>query len=93
MGEGHRPGEGRAAFGQSSNQIKMDDYGINHMKNYMRNPNEPVRQQEPSSQAFYNNAHYFGQSISASMNKLNDQEKRDENQFQTSKRGSNVIED
>jgi hypothetical protein len=27
------------------------------------------------------------------MNKLNDQEKRDENQFQTSKRGSNVIED
>jgi|DEB0MinimDraft_12_1074336.scaffolds.fasta_scaffold05380_1 hypothetical protein len=36
---------------------------------------------------------YSGQSISASMSKINDQEKRDENNAGNTKRGSNIIED
>jgi hypothetical protein len=36
---------------------------------------------------------YYGQSFSASMSEINDQEKRDEQQIGGLKRGSNVIED
>jgi len=45
-----------------------------------------------NNNTYYNNT-YSGQSISASMSKINDQEKRDEQNIGTTKRGSNIIED